>query len=482
MKLVISQKFQTKIPILSAATIVIFMTVLTIATLFHQRDIIIQERSSNALSLARTLSVAVVDAIIRENNSLDQTEHALDDYMANFMANDSRVRYVILFDENSDLLTLSGGTNALLHTPVINLHIEKSETMIYEHEDFGWVLEVVYPLSTYGKKWGTMRLAIEADSIRKALLDSIIIMFCLSALITIVMIVLIRYLIGEVLGSLSELVRAMDSMTLEKTLNLPDKQNEIGVIHQHFNSMQHRLIKSQKELLNANQQLLQAERLASIGRLVAGIAHEINNPINGMRNCIYAVKTKVGNNENVLEYMTLMDEGLEHIASVIRKLLNFGRRQSISSIPVQINEQIENVLGLISYSLDSNETTIDVDLAKDLPSINADPQLIQEIFMNLILNAVDAVGKGGFIRVSTTVGSDDEVIAKVHDRGVGISTHDIKKIFDPFFTTKEEEQGTGLGLSICLGIVQSFGGTIDVESDPGVQTTFTLTFPTMAIQ
>jgi len=172
----------------------------------------------------------------------------------------------------------------------------------------------------------------------------------------------------------------------------------------------------------------------------------------------------------------MMDEGLTHASGVSDKLLGFARKQQAGQAPVDLNETVAAVHRLVTFNLERKKVTLELDLEPDLPAIMADGQLTQEVFMNLLLNAVDAVDEGGDVRVVTRSGAD-RVSLQVLDRGPGIAADLIDQIFDPFFTTKAAGEGTGLGLSISLAIVQAHGGRIDVASEPGVETTFTISFP-----
>jgi signal transduction histidine kinase len=240
--------------------------------------------------------------------------------------------------------------------------------------------------------------------------------------------------------------------------------------------MQARLDQSRKDLLAAQRQVWHAERLASIGRLASGLAHEINNPINGVRNCIYAIRGDLDNQTQTIEYLDMMDEGLTSASGVLTKLLGYSRKQQSGPGLIQLNEAVKTVLRLVSFNLERKGVTMDSFLAPELPRVLADRQLIQEVIMNLLINATDASHPGDVIRISTSV-SGTSVMLAISDQGPGIEPEDLDRIFDPFFTTKKPGEGTGLGLSICLSIVQAAGGSIDVDSRPGQGATFTIALP-----
>jgi signal transduction histidine kinase len=228
---------------------------------------------------------------------------------------------------------------------------------------------------------------------------------------------------------------------------------------------------------DAQHQIYQAEKLASVGRLAAGVAHEVNNPLNGIRFCVHGIQADPSNPEQTARYLGLINEGLQHIESVVQKLLGYARHQPTSFGAVNLNEPLNRVLELLGFQIREKEIRTEVALDPNLPSIRADANLIQEMLMNLVLNSIDAVEVGGRIRVRTGVDSDDRLYVLVTDDGSGIAPEHLQQIFEPFFTTKDTGQGTGLGLSVTLGIVELHQGEIRVHSTPGTKTTFTVLFP-----
>jgi signal transduction histidine kinase len=476
-----ADSLRSRILLTPAGTITVIMMVISWGILAQWRQTILSKERLNAVAITRAISVTVTEAMIFEGNDLAQSESSLDNYIAGFMSQNPRLRFIAVTGPGGDQVahSLQGprGWNNVL--PAGLLSSETPQSWFRRYDGLGWVQEAYCPLTTGHKRWGTLVVGIEAASVRSEISRSFFLLLGLAVAITSVMILLLWVLLGRLLGSLQELVRAMDSLDLEGSdlPVLPDRRDEIGVLFRHFQRMRERLRQSRLDLISAQSQIYHAERLAAIGRLASGIAHELNNPINGVRNCIYAIRHDIENREKNLAYLQLMDEGMEQAGSVVGKLLGFARKQQPVRAPVELNTAIETVARLLAFDLERKGITLRLELQPDLPAVMGDSQLLQEVLMNLMLNSIDAVGPNGDVKVRTWTLADGRAGFEVADRGKGIAEADLPHIFDPFFTTKGTGEGTGLGLSISLGIVQAHGGTIDVVSRPGEGTSFSVVLP-----
>ncbi|MGH7252465.1 MAG: two-component system sensor histidine kinase NtrB, partial [Nitrospiraceae bacterium] len=224
------------------------------------------------------------------------------------------------------------------------------------------------------------------------------------------------------------------------------------------------------------QQIRNSEKLASIGKLAAGVAHEINNPLGGILNCLYNLRKRTLTPTRQEEYIASMEDGLRRVQKIVRQLLDFSQQHDLQLSPTDINAVVERVLVLTNHAFVESQIKLDKQLHPNLPSLLVDRHMIEQVLMNLILNAVQAIKGGGLITIRTRVAGGVCSI-DVEDTGCGIPAHVLPRIFDPFFTTKGTGEGTGLGLSVSLGIVERHGGQILVESEVGRRTVFTVRLP-----
>ncbi|MBD3268101.1 HAMP domain-containing protein, partial [bacterium] len=252
---------------------------------------------------------------------------------------------------------------------------------------------------------------------------------------------------------------------------------EMGMLCQAIDQMADAVSQREQQLKEVTQQQIgQSEKLASIGRLAAGIAHEINNPLTGILTFAHLLKDKQNMTKEDQEDIGVIVRETTRVREIVRGLLDFARESVSEQTILHLNEVVEQSLKLLENQKEFRQIAIQRNLEADLPSMRGDRNQLQQVLLNLALNACEAMPEGGHLRV-TTAREANRILLRVEDTGQGIPAESLEKIFDPFFTTKPVGKGTGLGLSVSYGIVQTHRGSIEVESRVGEGTIFMLTFP-----
>jgi PAS domain S-box-containing protein len=222
--------------------------------------------------------------------------------------------------------------------------------------------------------------------------------------------------------------------------------------------------------------VMSTERLAATGRMAAGIAHEINNPLQAITSQLNAVRGLSKGNKDAEQHIDQIGEGIDRIRTIVRGMLDLHRTQSSATVDVDLNSIVEKVLVLTAKQLRTAEVEIKKELASDLPKIKGSPSDLQQVILNLILNAVEAMPQGGTIKVASSY-TESDVILQLFDTGAGIPKELQKKIFEPFFSNRIGGGGVGLGLYLSKNIIEIHQGSITVESEEGCGSAFTLKFP-----
>jgi signal transduction histidine kinase len=240
------------------------------------------------------------------------------------------------------------------------------------------------------------------------------------------------------------------------------------------NQARETLERNLSELKQTQDMLIQSEKLASLGKLVADMAHEVNNPlmiISGKAQLSLMEELK---NKKIKENLKVIVEQCERTKDIIQRLLTFSKPSKGALTEIDINKSLEDAIKLIEHQYSLANVKIIKNYMSSPPAIKIDEKQMQEVFMNLLKNSSDAMPKGGTITVSTCKETNN-IRIDFKDTGEGISEENIKKLFEPFFTTKEK--GTGLGLSVCYGIIKAHNGELKYESKPGKGTTATILLP-----
>jgi len=228
-----------------------------------------------------------------------------------------------------------------------------------------------------------------------------------------------------------------------------------------------------QKLQDAQAQLIQSEKLAAIGRLVANVAHEINNPLTGMLMASSLILEQIDDKDpHKLELETIKRETLR-TRGIVKNLLDFARQSEGNIEKLDINSVVQSSVTLLQRQINQRGIEFIEDYANSVPKVRLDRNQMMQVFYNLIINALDAMPQGGSLTIRTRV-EDKNIVIEFTDTGVGIPPENLEKLFEPFFTTKPHTQGIGLGLSISYSIVSQFGGNIKVKSKPRKGSTFSV--------
>ena len=278
-----------------------------------------------------------------------------------------------------------------------------------------------------------------------------------------------------------------DFMALESLAGILSSVISNADQYQHSQQTVRQLQQTQQELqtrieaqLEAERRLIQAEKLAAVGEMAAGIAHELNNPLTTVTGFTELVLDEIPDDSEYRVDLGLVLKEAKRARDVVRRLLDFSRRSESERTRVDLNELLDDVLSLTKHLMHTSGVHLDVTLGKKLPWVSVDRNQIKQVFLNLFHNALQAMPTGGKLIIQTSTCQQDGrkwVAASITDTGDGISEKDRERIFEPFFTTRSEQGGTGLGLSVTYGIISDHGGEIDVESELGKGTNFTVRLP-----
>jgi len=373
--------------------------------------------------------------------------------------------------------------------------IDESHTSAASSEVIGWI---------------ELGLAIESvnTSIANAKLAAII----LTLVVLVITIITVIFITNLITRPVRELVAASDHLARGDYIKVEVEQSdEIGHLATTFNSMidslklsrdkieqynhtlEEKIIERSKQLEEAQEQLIQSEKLSAIGQLAAGVAHELNNPLGGILGYAQFTLEKLYKNvpentktkeiESYIRYIKDIEVQAQRCKTIVQNLLRFSRSsKSIEFENVEINDIIEETISFIEHQFRINQISLETNLSPDLPIISGNSGQLQQVFTNLLINAMHVSTSGQTVKVSTllspAVGEFEGTIEiSIEDTGYGIPEENLNKIFEPFFTTKEIGKGTGLGLSVSYGIIHDHSGEINVDSKPNEGTTFTVILP-----
>ena len=279
----------------------------------------------------------------------------------------------------------------------------------------------------------------------------------------------------EILGAI-EVINKLDGVFTEQDQELLQAMAASVAVAMDNANVYSELADFAGELERSQAQLIQAEKMAAIGRLAASVAHEINNPLQAIHNSLHlSLHERLGEDKRKT-YLGMAQTEVQRLIEIVQRMLDFYRPSRGGMVPTDVNSIVENVLALAQKRLQHSDIHVHTNLRPDLPWVPVVSDQITQVGLNIVINAVDAMPSGGDLHLETTLSKDGEwVLIRFRDTGPGMSSDQIANLFEPFYTTKSD--GTGLGLAISYGIIERHGGEIKVLNQPGEGTTFVVKIP-----
>lgn len=446
-----------------------------------ERDLLYHGLQREGRQMLTSLASPIINALLYEEMGVIEEGGLLDNFIEEITTSSTlQVISAFVTDQNGRVLAHNQYTeygkvyDDPLTSAALNGHRFQSVLRALP-KDATQALDMAMPLQIHGKRWGALRVAVSTAPLDQKL-HQLTQRIVLSALLYFLVGGLASYLIGRSMARplqrLSEAMTAVSSHNLSVQLP-PERNDEIGRLQASFRSMLERLRQSESERERAVGQLVHSEKLASIGKLVSGVAHEVNNPLGAISTCIYNIEQHTGNQARNLE---IIKQGIQRIERIVRQLSDFSRTASLEIEPIASDQFFQESADFGRLTLKRYDVVLRVeDYCRPPQVLLLDKGKIQQVLLNLLINAADASPPGGVIHLKN-YHANNSYYLEVSDNGPGIPEHLQQSIFELFFTTKPAGEGTGVGLAICKSIVEMHHGTITVTSRPGA-TSFTIALP-----
>lgn len=448
----------------------------------NERRLLFESLEAEGKQMVTSLASPIINALLYEEMGVIEEGGLLDNFIEEIMNNTGfPVVHAFVTDQNGKVLAHNRYSeygkiyrdsltrSALTEGKFVNILLPGTH-------DTPQILDMAMPLRIYGKSWGALRVGISTAILQKELaaLARRIVQVSLGFFL---FGALLSYLIGlnmaRPIQRLTALMSAVSTENLAVELS-PRRPDEIGVLQESFREMLERLRKSEAERERVVSQLIQSEKLASIGKIVAGVAHEVNNPLATISTCIHNIEQDPGADHK--RNLEIIRQGGERIERIVRQLSDFSRAASLELQALASDRFFSESAEFGRMALKKHNVRLSAkDLCQPPSELCLDKGKIQQVILNLLINAADASPSLGVIELSAFC-SGGHYCIEVKDHGTGIPDSLKGSVFDIFYTTKSAGEGTGVGLAICKSIVEMHGGLIEINSREG-ETIFTVRIP-----
>ena len=497
-------KLGTKIILLIVLTVALTMTVHGYLSIQQDEENVIRGIRLGMRGFAQAVRVALRD-IYADNQNVSATRD-----FARAVAPRGNIHGLIVYDRDARRVAVSSSLNFPGDFPELDLTRvlkldpravlrDKTEAEGYIREGRTLIYYRIEPIYNYnGEAVGAFVLARHGAGLIASIAERRNRIIATSAALVLVLSVLVWIIvqrsIARPIHRLIERVREVGRGQWQQRIEIAGK-DEVATLAREFNLMSEelqnsyqRLMAEQAEKLRLEQELRRSERLASVGQLAAGLAHEIGTPLNIISGRAEHLLRRPRGTDEIKSNLQAIGSQSERIAAIVRQLLDFSRRREPVFRQVQIVVLLERVRNLVEHQIDSKGIRVHMAAPQAVPPLRGDAELLQQVFINLYTNAIYALERGGSINIRIEAGANGTPLKTSNgalggvriyfeDNGAGIAPENLGRIFDPFFTTKDIGEGSGLGLSVVFGIIKDHGGEIRVESEPGKFCRFVIDLP-----
>ncbi len=527
---------QRKFIIITCSTVILFMVSTGLIITRRESMIMHRDIERQGRLLAETLAIPIMNDLLYERLGLVEEGGLIDNYITGiFNKKEINLVYIAVLDENGRIVSHNDFNEyGRVYDDSITAKALASDytevQKFHDHLTDSAALDFATPLSIGKKRWGTLKFAVSLKELEQEVLSTILRVTIITIMMLAVSFGIIVLLSRRFIRPIVELAQIMERAggdrldvrvitkngsdeiarlgqsfnqminrirqsnlelknTHEKLLEFVsiiekaggdtldvkvdiEGSKEITLLCQSFNQMIDRILLSNLELQSTHEKLLQTEKLASIGILASGVAHEINNPLGGLFNCVDMLEERGADDDFRQRYLELLKDGLSSIENTVGKLLWMSSKGEKIPQDIEVKQALSDALGLVEYKLRKSSISYNKNIEAGLV-VRFDPNDLQQVLINLMINAVQSMAEGGILTINAFC-KRSKVILEVSDTGQGIEKENISKIFDPFYTTKPPGEGTGLGLWLTYEIVHSYGGDISVASRKNKGTTFSV--------
>jgi signal transduction histidine kinase len=473
------QTLQGRFTLYLSILLIVVISILSYRAISMQQVLLKNAIVREGKALAESLAISCTNTMLYEEIGLVEEGGLLDNYISDLIERrDLDIVYAMILDPKGEVVAHNSlrEVGQVYQDEVSLKALASWSTLIQDPSPH--LLDISTPLAISTKRWGTLRIGFSLESLRRETASLLFKYILYTSLFILISIATIAILFGFITNPLKLLSREMDRVTTNE--DLPsirvDRRDEIGALQRSFYEMVKRIREGEKERERTQKNLLLTEKMVAIGKLTAGVAHEINNPLGGILNCIYHFKKGGQPIEKQIQYLDLMENGIKRIQKTVVNLLEYARNPNLEKTPTNFSSLIERTLSLLEFQIHKNQINVEQEILATLPEIRVDSDQMGQVLVNTLLNSIQAMPNGGAIKVSLKT-ADERLILTISDTGQGIPEEILPKVFDPFFTTKGEGQGTGLGLWLSQGIVERHGGMIQLFSQEGKGTTVEIQLP-----